>query len=47
MVSRLTDLVRRTSGGHFGTECAGRLMHAANEAIELWRDGGLDFDELA
>jgi len=46
-ISRLSDLVRRTSGGHFGAEYADRLMHAANEAIELWRGGGLDFDELA
>jgi len=46
-ISRLSDLVRRTSGGHFGAEYAGRLMNAANEAIELWRGGGLDFDELA
>jgi transposase len=46
-ISRLTDLVRRTSGGHFGAEYAGRLMNAANEAVELWRGGGLDFDELA
>ena len=46
-ISRLTDLVRRTSGGHFGAEYASRLMDAANEAIELWRGGGLDFDELA
>jgi len=46
-LSRLTDLVVRTSGGHLGAEYAGRLLHAAKEAIELWRGGGLDFDELA
>jgi len=43
-MSRLTDLVRRTSGGHFGAVYATRLMDAANEAIELWSGGGLDFD---
>jgi len=46
-LSRLTDLVGRTSGGLFGAEYAARLMKAANEAIELWKGGGLDFDELA
>jgi len=46
-LSRLTDLVVRTSGGHLGAEYAAGLLHAAKEAIELWRGGGLDFDELA
>jgi transposase len=46
-LSRLTDLVVRTSGGHLGAEYAAGLLRAAKEAIELWRGGGLDFDELA
>ena len=46
-LSRLTDLVVRTSGGHLGAEYTAGLLHAAQEAIELWRGGGLDFDELA
>jgi len=46
-LSRLTDLVERASRGHLGADYAQRLLAAATEAIELWRDGGLDFDELA
>lgn len=46
-LARLTALVRRTSGGHLGAEYAEGLLEAAREAIELWREGGLDFDELA
>jgi transposase len=45
--SRLTELVRRSSGGHLGAEYATRLLEAAKEAIALWKDGGLDLDELA
>ena len=44
---RLTDLVRRTSAGHWNADQATRLLAAANQAIMLWADGGIDFDELA
>jgi transposase len=46
-LSRLTDLVGKTSGGHLGAEYAARLLQAATEATTLWKGGGLDFDELA
>ena len=46
-LSRLTDLVEKTSGGHLGAEYAARLLQAAVEATTLWKGGGLDFDELA
>lgn len=46
-LSRLTALLRRTSGGKWTTEHATSLLEAANEAIALWAGGGLDFDELA
>jgi len=46
-LSRLTDLVGRTSGGQLGADYAAGLLAAANEAIELWKGGGLDFEELA
>lgn len=44
---RLTDVVKRTSGGHWNTDQAARLLAAANEAITLWAGGGINFDELA
>ena len=46
-LSRLTDLVGKTSAGHLDAEYATRLLQAATEAITLWKGGGLDFDELA
>jgi transposase len=46
-LARLSTLLRRTSGGHWGVEQATRLLAAANEAISLWAGGGLDFAELA
>ena len=46
-LNRLTALLRRTSGGAWKAERARRLLEAANEAIALWQDGGLDFAELA
>ena len=46
-LSRLTDLVRKTSGGHLDVEYATGLLEAATQAITLWKGGGLDFDELA
>ncbi|MGB8858102.1 MAG: IS110 family transposase [Ilumatobacteraceae bacterium] len=44
---RLTDVVKRTSGGHWNEGHAERLLAAAHEAITLWAGGGIDFDELA
>jgi len=46
-VNRLTTLIRRVSGGHWGTDKATDLVDAATEALELWEHDGLDFDELA
>ena len=46
-LSRLTDLVGKTSGGHLGAEYATGLLQAATEAMTLWKGGCLDFDELA
>jgi transposase len=46
-VRRLTTLIRRVSGGHWGTDKAQELVDAATEAIKLWEHNGLDFDELA
>ena len=46
-VNRLTTLIRRVSGGHWGTDKATDLVDAATQALELWEDDGLDFDELA
>jgi transposase len=44
---RLTDLVRQVSHGHLSEAKAGELLSAAQEALELWAAGGLDFAELA
>ena len=46
-VNRLTVLIRRTSGGKWGTDKAIELVDAATEALELWEHDTLDFDELA
>ena len=46
-VNRLATLIRRVSGGHWGTDEATELIEAAGEALELWEHDGLDFDELA
>ncbi len=46
-VKRLTVLMGRTSGGHWGTEQAQQLIDAAVEATRLWDNDQLDFDELA
>src|SRR5439155_3066184 len=45
--TRVTAFVRRVSGGKWNEQHAERLLEAANEAIALWRGGGLDFTELA
>jgi transposase len=44
---RLTLLVIRASRGNHREAKADELLAAANEAIELWTAGGLDFAELA
>jgi transposase len=46
-VNRLAALVRRVSGGKWGTDEAAGLVDAATEALKLWEHDGLDFDELA
>jgi transposase len=44
---RLTELVIRVSRGQCRQAKADDLLAAADEALRLWADGGLDFDELA
>jgi transposase len=44
---RLTAFVKRTSHGHWNATHAAQILAAADAAIELWADGGLDFAELA
>lgn len=44
---RLTALLIRTSRGHFREKKADQLLAAADETLELWAAGGLDFAELA
>ena len=46
-VSRLAAVMRRVSGGQWGTDKARELVTAAGEAITLWEHSQLDFDELA
>ena len=46
-VKRLTVLMQGTSGGHWGTEQAQRLVDTAVEATRLWDNDQLDFEELA
>ena len=46
-VNRLTVLMRRVSGGRWGTDEAAALIDAAGQALALWEQEGLDFDELA
>jgi transposase len=44
---RLSSLVRRVSRGHWSEAKADELLAAAEEALQLWAAGGLDFAELA
>jgi transposase len=44
---RLAALLIRTSRGHFREAKADEVLAAADETIELWAAGGLDFAELA
>jgi len=46
-IGRLTAFVKRTSHGHWNATHAAEIVAAADAAIELWADGGLDFAELA
>ena len=45
--SRLAELLIRASRGSFREDKADELLALAAETLELWSDGGLDFDELA
>ncbi len=44
---RLSELMIRTSRGAWRDDKAAALLAAADEAIELWAGGGIDFAELA
>lgn len=44
---RLTDLIQKTSRGHWKEAKADQLLAAAEESLRLWEAGGLDFEELA
>jgi transposase len=44
---RLSELLIRVSRGHFREAKADDLLAAADEALQLWAAGGLDFAELA
>ncbi|MCP4222057.1 MAG: IS110 family transposase, partial [Actinomycetia bacterium] len=46
-VNRLAVVMKRISGGQWGTDKAKELVAAAGEAITLWEHDGLDFEELA
>lgn len=46
-VNRLAVVMKRTSGGQWGTDKAKELVTAAGEATTLWEHDGLDFEELA
>ena len=46
-LARLTAFVKRTSHGHWNASHAAEILAAADAAIALWADGGLDFRELA
>ncbi len=45
--SRLAKLLIRSSRGSFREDKADELLTLATETLDLWADGGLDFDELA
>jgi len=45
--SRLTKLLIRGSRGRWREDKADEILALAAETLELWADGGLDFDELA
>src|SRR6266498_1075321 len=44
---RLTDVLVKASRGAWREPKADELLAAAEESLELWKDGGLDLDELA
>lgn len=45
--SRLVKLMKRSSRGHIGEAKADELFEAVELTLQLWADGGLDYDELA
>lgn len=45
--SRLTRLVIRSSRGHWREAKASEILAVADQTLELWAAGGLDFDALA
>lgn len=45
--SRLTKLLIRSSRGRWRDDKADELLNLADQTLELWAAGGLDFDELA
>jgi transposase len=45
--SRLIKLMIRSSRGHIRDAKADELLEAVDLTLQLWTDGGLDFDELA
>ena len=44
---RLTALLIRASRGAWRDEHADRILHAAEQSLQLWAAGGLDYTELA
>lgn len=44
---RLTEVLVKASRGAWREQKAEELLAAAEETLELWKDGGLNFDELA
>jgi transposase len=44
---RLTALLVRTSRGAWRDERAATILHAADQTLQLWAAGGLDYTELA
>jgi transposase len=44
---RLTALLVRASRGQWRDDHADRILHAAEQSLQLWAAGGLDFTELA
>ncbi|WP_211268886.1 IS110 family transposase [Actinoplanes subtropicus] len=44
---RLTALLIRASRGAWRDQHADRILHAAQQSLQLWTGGGLDFTELA
>ena len=45
--ARLVTTLKKLSRGQWSETKAEQILAAAREVLELWRDGGLDFEELA